>query len=91
MKGDQTIVNRFLAKWEGTDGTVVGASVPGVTDSDVSRWRAGHYKRLTTTKRRALLTDLKSGKNPPERDLYQEGVDSAVAKMRTLLDRLSPG
>lgn len=79
---DQELVRRFLARWEGVSGPRIERSVPGVTQSDVSRWRTGKWKRLTAPKARALREALQAPEEAP---------DDFVRGLRTALEQIEPG
>lgn len=51
---DQHLVSEFLKLLEPYTGSTIASMVPGVTESDVSRWRSGKWTRLSSAKRDAL-------------------------------------
>ncbi len=51
---DRQVVADFLRAVEGYSGAAVKTMVPGVTESDVSRWRSGKWERLSNAKRATL-------------------------------------
>lgn len=83
---DQELVRRFLEKWEGVGGTTVEKRVPGVTQSDVSRWRLGHWSYLSTAKRQALRDDLQKSEGRSE---FADGVAYALERLAALQKELA--
>lgn len=51
---DRDLVGSFLSLLERYTGSTIASMVPGVTESDVSRWRSGKWTRLSSAKRDAL-------------------------------------
>lgn len=52
------LVGDFLAKWSGSSGPEIEARVPGITQTDVSRWRRDDWEWLSEAKQKALRDDL---------------------------------
>lgn len=66
MTDDPTLVARFLDAVSHMTQTEVGRMVPGVSQSDISRWSREGAKRLTGPKRRAILRYLNRKPEDPD-------------------------
>ena len=66
---DERLIMRFLARIGdlGLSQNEVEDRVPGVTQSDVSRWANGNWTRITGAKRRAVLAFLEIDGTPQPR------------------------
>jgi hypothetical protein len=63
---DEELVASFLEAVRGLSGREVGRTVPGVTQSDFSRWSRGQFEALTAAKRRALIRFVDGRKGAPK-------------------------
>lgn len=82
MTDDPALVARFLEAVSHMTQMEIGRRVPGVSQSDVSRWQKGPVHRLTGPKRRALLRYLK--KKPGDPDPVQLEREALIAAAEAL-------
>lgn len=82
MTNDPTLVARFLEAVSHMTQMEIGRMVPGVSQSDVSRWTNNPVHRLTGPKRRALMRYL--DRQPGEPDPAQLERDALVAAAEAL-------
>lgn len=79
MTDDPALVARFLEAVSHMTQMEVGRMVPGVSQSDVSRWSKDGAKRLTGPKRRAILRYLNRKPGDPDpRELEREALIAAA-------------
>lgn len=68
LRTDRELVDAFLEAIHGMSSYRIHGLIDGITQTDVSRWRRGEWKRLTGEKRRAIETYLDgAGAAPPGR------------------------
>lgn len=87
---DNEIIASFLASTEGLSQEEAGRRVPGVSQSDVSRWRRGEWKRLSDKKRHALTSYLQNG-GGGDTDVAEEGFADVLQVTRYLGGVAPPG
>lgn len=80
---DRDLISRFLDRVADLSQEEVEKSVPGITQSDMTRWRRDDWQRLTAKKRRAVerfLKQPKNGKSPQKALMEAARILEAKAK-----------
>lgn len=89
---DEELVSAFLEAVRGLSGREVESRVPGVTQSDVSRWTRRKFSALSSAKRRALIDYLEKSRGTTRRPvLFRPTINYAGLQIDLAgVDRLTP-
>lgn len=88
---DADLIEEFLRAVTGMTGPEVRSRVAGVTEHDISRWRAGGGKRLTEPKRQAIIRFLEWSSDAGEAEEGAEVFADLDNLVRRLGDVAAPG